>query len=193
MPKRIVKRRPWEVESEALVVTPAMERRVKKMLCRQASKELAELDAASSADEAFYLLPIAANAAYNLRQFEDAEKLARRLLATAEEFKDNWNYGNALHSAHTVLGLLAIRRGDTQLAAEELRASGAVRGSPQLGSFGPTMRLAKELLMIGQTTAVLDYLEQCRVFWKSGGLWLSIWEKKIRRGAMPNFFMNLHR
>ena len=174
-------------------VTPAMERRIQKAVLQRAENKLSELADASTDEEAFYALPSAASAAYYLGLFEEAERLARRSITLAEQFKENWNYGNALHVGHTVLGLLALRSKSTQQAVEALHASGSVSGSPQLGSFGPTMLLARELLKAGQTKSVLAYFEQCRYFWKSGSLWLSLWEKKVKRGAMPNFFMNLYR
>jgi hypothetical protein len=125
-------------------------------------------------------------AAFNLNKYPEAGELARRTLKIAESFKDDWNYGNAIHYGHTVLGLLALRNGEVQLAVTELRESGNTLGSPQLGSFGPTMRLAKELLEHGRSQDVLEFLLQCQSFWKSGGRWLSIWEKKITRGVVPN-------
>jgi tetratricopeptide (TPR) repeat protein len=193
MPKRHVKKVSWEVESERLVVKPAMERRIRKAVLQRAEKELSELADASTDEDAFYALPNAASAAYHLGLFKEAERHARRSITLAEQFKDNWNYSNALHAGHTALGLLALRSKSIQQAVEALRASGSVRGSPQLGSFGPTMQLARELLKAGESESVLAYFEQCRSFWKSGSLWLSIWEKKVKRGAMPNFFMNLYR
>ena len=193
MPIRRVKQVSWEVESERMVVTPAMERRMRKAVLQRAEKELSELANASTDEEAFYSLPSAASAAYYLGLLEEAERLARRSIELAERFKDNWNYSNALHAGHTVLGLLALRNKSTKQAVEELHASGSVRGSAQLGSFGPTMQLARELLKAGESESVLAYFEQCRSFWKSGTLWLSIWEKKVKRGAMPNFVMNLYR
>ena len=71
--------------------------------------------------------------------------------------------------------------------------SGDTPGSPQLNSFGPSMRLARELLRSGESEAVLAYFAQCRRFWKMGQTWLNIWERKVARGAIPTFFMQLHR
>ena len=110
----------------------------------------------------------------------------------ASLFEENWNAGNALFAGHTVLGLLALRRGDVELAIQELRTSAKNRDSPQLRSFGPTMRLAKELLELGKTEEVIAFLHHCLAFWKMGSLWVEVWEKKIRRGLVPNFFMSLH-
>ena len=128
-------------------------------------------------------------AAYHLGEFTLAREIAEGALSLAESFKDNWNYGNALHYGHTVLGLLALRSGDTAVASAELIASGEVPGSPQLGSFGPSMRLARELLKVGCKEPVVLYFHLCRAFWKMGDIWLDLWEKKVARGAIPLFIM----
>lgn len=128
-------------------------------------------------------------AAYLLGDFDLASELASEALHLAEAFKGNWNYGNALHFAHTVRGLLALQAGDRELASTELLLSGETAGSPQLNSFGPSMRLARELLKAGESASVLRNLQLCRGFWKMGEPWLSMWEKKIARGAVPTFYM----
>jgi hypothetical protein len=107
-------------------------------------------------------------------------------------FPKDWNYGNAIHLGHTVLGLLALREGDVNVAIEELRKSGETPGSPQLNTFGPTMQLAKELLKAGHTAPVLGYLKQCRSFWHMGSTWLDLWESKALSGRVPNFFQRCY-
>jgi hypothetical protein len=126
-----------------------------------------------------------------LERYPLAADLAAKSLEMAASFRGDWNYGNAIHAGHAVLGLLALRDGDTQRAVQELHKAGATPGSPQLDSFGPSMQLAKQLLRAGEAAAVLSYLEQCRAFWKMGDTWLTIWEEKIRAGDVPNFFMHL--
>lgn len=193
MPKRTVKRVCWELESERTKLTPAMERRIFKSVVTRSEKVLREFTELTEEEKLFYEIPTAALAAYNLQRYSEAAELARRSIALAESFKDNWNYANAIHYGHTVLGLLALRENNPQGAIEQLHASSHASGSPQLGSFGPLMQLAKELLKQGQAEQVLIFLHQCRTFWKMGDSWISIWEKKIARGAIPNFFMNLYR
>jgi tetratricopeptide (TPR) repeat protein len=188
MPKRRVKRVSWERESENMVVTTSMARRTRTRHIAAAPEALAEYRSAQSPEDQFYTLPRAALAAYDLSQFEEAGFLASQALELAPSFEDNWNYANAMHTGHTVLGLLALHCGNQVAAIAELHASGAVRGSPQLASFGPSMRLAKALLLQGASTEVLEYLGQCRKFWEHGSEWLRIWEQKIQRGAVPNFF-----
>ncbi len=146
--------------------------------------------AAVSDADAFTHLPAASAAAFHLGRFADAKAFAERALALASVFEKDWNYGNALHLGHTVLGLLALHDGDQSSALRELRASGQAPGSPQLNTFGPTMHLARELLKLGHVEPALAYLEQCRTFWKNGGVWIDLWQRKIREGGVPNFFKN---
>lgn len=192
MPKRRVKRVGWEVESERLLMKPSMERRMRKARLARAAGSLSEWESATSQEEAFYAIADAALAAYDMEKFSDAEAIAQKALELAPLFGKNWNVGNALFAGHTVLGLLALRRGDVEQAIQELHESAKNPGSPQLGSFGPTMRLAKELLKRGETEAVIAFLHQCLAFWTMGHAWVAVWEKKIRRGLIPHFMMNLH-
>jgi hypothetical protein len=193
MPKRVVKRYRFEAETERRPLTPALDRRLLKVATERALKELREWHEAVEEIDRFYAAPKAAMAAYTLSDYALARELANTALSLAPSYKDNWNYGNAVHFAHTVLGLLALSTGDVRGAAEQLRLSADTPGSPQLNSFGPSMRLARDLLRSGESAAVLAYFEQCRRFWKMGQTWLSIWEKKVARGALPSFFMQLYR
>ncbi len=70
-------------------------------------------------------------------------------------------------------------------------ASAETPGSPQLNSFGPSMRLAKELLAVGEKDAVIEFLDRCRSFWKSGQDRLDSWTETLKGGGTPNFGSNL--
>jgi hypothetical protein len=120
-----------------------------------------------------------------------AAAYAEELLDAAAKHPSDWNYGNALHDGHTVLGLLALRQGEVAKAREQLLASASTPGSPQLRSFGPTMRLAKELLEKGEKDAVLEYLTLCRNFWATGAINLSAWSEAVRDGRTPDFGLSL--
>jgi tetratricopeptide (TPR) repeat protein len=183
----------FEAASEAMVLTPEQEAELKAIVVARAPEELAEVDAAKSEEELFYALPRAAVAAFLIERYDYANELAGKALALAPSYERNWNFGNAIHFAHTVLGLIALHNDDLANAVCELGKAGATPGSPQLDSFGPTMQLAKALLRQGESKAVLAYLNQCRSFWKMGGVWLDLWEQKIRSGVVPNFFMHCYR
>lgn len=176
--------------SEEMELTSELVNTLKTAALNEAQNSLEKLGVATSDEETFCALPRAAFAAFNLGQFDEAERLAEVTLTLAERFKNSWNFGNALHSAHSILGLLALKHDDRPGAIEALHASGATPGSPQLNSFGPTMQLAIALLEVGERDAVLRYLDQCSAFWKLGSSSLAIWRRKIMAGEMPNFFQH---
>ncbi len=120
-----------------------------------------------------------------------AAVLARELLTLADDYKNDWNYGNAVHQAHLVLGRVALASGDVATAREELLLAGRTPGSPQLLSFGPSMRLALELLRAGERGAVLEYFGLCRRFWQLGAERLAEWTTEVERDREPSFGANL--
>lgn len=129
--------------------------------------------------------------AYASRDRPTVRRLAQEYLQAAERNPDSLNYGNAIHQANTVLGLLELEGGSVHLAEQFLVAAADTPGSAQLTGFGPNMLLAKKLLEAGRPTVVLKYLDRCGKFWKLsfGRLWM--WKLDIRRGRTPNFGANL--
>jgi tetratricopeptide (TPR) repeat protein len=174
---------PFSAEEELAILQIALDR---------APAKLEKLAAANGDAEAFVHLPAAAAAAFHLGRFAEAKAYAERCLALAPLFQENWNYGNAVHIGHTVLGLIALNDCEEATAIAELVDSGNTPGSPQLNTFGPTMQLAKALLRAGHVEPVLGYLNQCRAFWEMGSTWLNLWERKVREGFVPNFFQHSH-
>lgn len=181
----------YEAESEREPLTPEQDLALKRIISARASEALAKFQDATTDVDRFYALPDAALAAIHLERYPLAADLAAKSLEASSSFRSDWNYGNAVHAGHTVLGLVALHEGNIQRAVHELHEAGATPGSPQLDSFGPSMSLAKALLRAGESEAVLAYLGQCRAFWKMGEPWLTIWENKIRAGGVPNFFFHL--
>lgn len=145
----------------------------------------------SNSKERFYGLDDLALDALEAGDAEKAARYASELLQIASQFKDNWNYGNAVHKGNIVLGRVALRRGDVPGARQHLLAAGETPGSPQLDSFGPNMTLAKELLEKGEREAVLAYLQSCTKFWKMGGDRLQGWIAMLKGGGTPDFTQNL--
>jgi len=139
------------------------------------SKSFSKWENATSQEEAFYAVAAAAFAAYDLGHLSEAEDIAHRAIQLASLFEGNWNVGNALFAGNTVLGLLALRRGDVELAIQALHTSAKNPSSPQLGSVGPTMRLAKELVDLGKREEVIALLHQCLAFWEIGAPWVEVW------------------
>ena len=141
--------------------------------------------------QTFYGLASLAVSALEAGETAKAQQYAAELLQSAEKFKSNWNYGNAVHKGNIVLGRIALGRGDLEGAKEHLLAAGQTPGSPQLDSFGPNMTLAKELLEKGEREAVLTYLQSCGKFWKMDRGSLQDWTATIKGGGTPDFGANL--
>lgn len=150
--------------------------------------------------ERAYAMPLASRStlltslpatAFDAGDIPKARAYAEQLLNEASRQGDGWNYGNAIHKGNLILGRIAVREGRVADAVTFLRASGETPGSPQLNSFGPNMSLARDLLMRGETAAVLAYFELCRVFWKMGGSHLDAWSTQVQAGAIPDFGANL--
>jgi tetratricopeptide (TPR) repeat protein len=145
-----------------------------------------------SGSDFFYALADLAKKAFNAGQIDKAESYANRLLKEAPQYRDDWNYWNAIFFGNFVLGRVAVSRGDIKLADRYLLASGKTPGSPQLDSFGPNMTLAKELLAKGESESVLQYMELCKKFWEGEEQKLDEWRQAIRNGKTPDFGANLN-
>jgi hypothetical protein len=113
------------------------------------------------------------------------------LLKTARTRSGQWDKGNLIHHGHLIRGHVVLRAGDDDEATEHLLAAGRTKGSPQLDSFGPNMTLAKALLERAQRQAVLEYFRECAVFWTSGIERLSLWQRTVEEGGIPDFGPNL--
>jgi hypothetical protein len=139
----------------------------------------------------FLTLATRARRAADRGRYERAGSLARDLLELAEQYQHDWNYGNALHNAHLVLGRVALAAQDLADARAELLLAGQTPGSPQLNSFGPDMSLARDLLRAGQRDVVLQYFDLCRRFWEMGGDQLDAWAADVAQGREPQFGASL--
>ena len=145
-------------------------------------------------DEArFHGLRDTAKAAFELGKIDEARRDAQALLDLAPQFPHNWNYGNAIHDGHMVLGRIAARAGDLTAAKRELLEAGRTPGSPQLGSYGPSMSLAKDLLERNEAATVVEYFGLCGAFWDGepvGGkasTKLESWTRIAKAGEIPDF------
>jgi len=129
-------------------------------------------------------LPLAAKLAYEAGDYAKAEAYAQEVLAAADR-EPKWPQGTARHYGHSVLGLMALRDGRVEEAKEHLRLSGLVAEDGTLGSFGPDVLLARELLQRGEKAAVLAFLEACRAFWSGENGRLALWKQMIEEGKQP--------
>ncbi len=155
------------------------------------TKALERLSAAPDEIHRFFALPDVAKAAFETHRPDEARKFAHELLELAGRHQDLWNYGNAVHDGHMVLGRIAPQEGDAATAERELLEAGKTPGSPQLNSFGPNMSLAKDLIKQKRTDAVVEYFDLCSKFWKLERGRLRRWTVLARGGEMPDFGANL--
>jgi tetratricopeptide (TPR) repeat protein len=155
------------------------------------AKATEELRAADNELLRFYALNGAAKAAFEVGKVDEAKELAQSALDLAPKYRDDWNYGNAIHDGHMVLGRVALKSGDVEVAKRELLLAGATPGSPQLDSFGPNMSLAKDLLEQKQTDTVVEYFTLCAKFWDLERGNLMRWSVLAKAGEMPDFGANL--
>ena len=102
-----------------------------------------DLNAAHNEEERFYGLNRAAKIALAAGKTEEARQLATELMRLLPQYRDNWNYGNAVQDANQVLGRIALQEGDVAEAKKYLLASAESKGSPQLNSFGPNIAVGE--------------------------------------------------
>jgi hypothetical protein len=155
------------------------------------AKATQELNAAENQLHRFYAPTQAAKAAFEVGKVDEARQHAEAVLDLAPQYRDDWNYGNAIHDGHMVLGRVALKSGDVETAKRELLLAGATPGSPQLDSFGPNMSLAKDLLEKKQADTVVEYFTLCAKFWDLERGNLKRWGTLAKAGEMPDFGANL--
>ena len=99
------------------------------------------------------------------------------------------------HDANTILGRIALRKGDIKEASAQLLASAHVSGTLVLESFGPNMMLARELLDKGESKSVLECFKLCDSFWaypaNVPNHQLVNWTREVEAGKTPDFRPNL--
>jgi len=154
-------------------------------------EKLESLMAEGNEYEKYVILGPAAKAALSSKNFEKADLYSKKLLKIAPKYQDGWNYGNAIHDGHLVLGRIAVKNGDLEKAKEHLLMAGKTPGSPQLKNFGPNMSLANDLLEAGEEKAVIEYFKECKKFWERNDGRLDSWIASIKGGGKPYFGTNL--
>ena len=136
------------------------------------------------------LLPRMARAAFAAGEWARAEGFANEALEAAK-YGVFWWTGDAIHQGNIILGRLALRESKMDAAKSYLLAAGRTPGGSSLGSLGPSMALAKDLLDRGETATVLEYLESCGQFWTANRGKLAEWTVLVRAGLKPDFGPNL--
>lgn len=142
-----------------------------------------------------------ARAAFEAGHNDEARAYAEQALATAAESRyinarpvsfEAEAYGDATMQANTVLGHLALLRGDTAEAEKYLLLSGQFQHG-MASVWGPMMTLALELLRRHRQDVVLQFLGECSQFWRDDCQHgqLENWTATIRNGKIPDFGANL--
>jgi hypothetical protein len=162
---------------------------------QQAAAKLAKqeesLKTTTGEKERFYLTTELATMALAAGETAKATFYSQSLLEQAPAMHGDWNYGNAIHVAHLVLGEIALNAGDVPSAKNHLLAAANIPGSPQLDSFGPNMRLANQLLAKGERDVVVQYFDLCATFWERQFSQLEAWKGIVLKGGEPRFGANL--
>jgi hypothetical protein len=143
------------------------------------------------AEDKFHMTREITPLAFNAGDPVKAGMYAKDLLIQAESMKDDWDYGNAVHTANLVLGRIALAAGDIDEAKRLLLLAGKTPGSPQLESFGPDMLFAKELLEKGEKDVVIQYFTLCSAFWKMDDGKLAQWKTEVQDNEIPDFGPNV--
>ena len=93
-----------------------------------------------------------------------ADELYEQIHQSEREGADGSNYGNLVHDANIIKGLVCLAEGHADAAGAALVAAGMTPGSPTLDSSGPDLTLAWKLLDVNGE-AVLSYLRSVSRFW----------------------------
>ena len=89
------------------------------------------------------------------------------------------------HWGHTVLGLLAARRGDLDAAVTHLLGSANIRPDYRLSSYGPSLDLVREICTRGRWEDGLEYLHRWEKIWNDPrvGEWIAALNERRLPGA----------
>jgi hypothetical protein len=143
-------------------------------------------------EETYVEIAYATADAYRDNRLDDLNFLLEQwIILTIDEYSGH--YGDALYMRHTYNGLLALDKGDIQLAKRELLLSGKSPKAGGISTLGPNMSLAKRLLEAGEQETVLRFMEYCKGFWFFPfRLFFSRkWKGDILAGKMPKFKTHL--
>lgn len=147
--------------------------------------ELLEIILNEDAYSRWAWLDDAAELAYEIEDYDKAKSYSIESLSLSSNYKSDWNYGNSIHNSNMVLGRLSLRNGNMEKAKEHLLESAKSEGSPQLDTFGPSLKLADELLIAGEKDVVLRYLTSISSFWEMDNGCINDWIIQIENNQEP--------
>lgn len=133
----------------------------------------------------FIYLSEMASIALDINKNEEASMYASELLKFARAFRQNMNYGNAIHNANIVLGHVALNHGNISDAKRFLIKASKTPGSEELSLNGPDTTLAKKLAEAGEIETVIQYLSLCKDFWKHENGRIDQWIASLQNNKLP--------
>jgi hypothetical protein len=139
-----------------------------------------------SAQGRYARLPYLAEAAVEAGDSEKARAYARELLERSSSMRDTYPpYGDAHHTAHVVLGRVALWAKDVAGASKHLVIAGKAAAAEEHSFSQPALEFAAELLEAGAGEAVAEYLTHAKVFEPNDAKKFEGWIDQIRRGEKP--------
>ncbi len=110
---------------------------------------------------------------------------ADEILRLAPTNAGNRHWRDYVHQAHIARGHAALLRNDVAAAGAELLEAGRIgsEDAPVLRSFGPDFALVRALFALGETAAVLAYLDECERFWNPARI--KRWRERFAKGEKP--------
>lgn len=124
------------------------------------------LESLKHEDESKWLEPYLLSDLYIAGQKDRAFAACNNMLYLVKEKSRQKRDGDIINTAHTVLGLIALDDNDVELAKHHLHLSSQGASSPVNCSFGPMLDLASAFIDRGDRQAAIDYLQECKAFWK---------------------------
>jgi hypothetical protein len=155
---------------------------LKESRCLKATED------ASGSPNSYPLLKYAAETCFWSGNYAQSKIFTLLIKENLDGFNDDTTRGQMFHDYYTLMGRHLLREERVEEANQHLLQSIQVQPSPVMGSFGPNMDLAMDLLKAGETATVLEYLEGCAGFWKDEPI--RIWTQKIKAGRIP--ILNQH-
>ena len=140
-------------------------------LLRQAEEE-------SRASSAVSDWPEQGDAFWRRAARERLDRTTTRDLATARS-----DHAFHKHHGHTLLGLVACRQGRVDDAAQHLLASGDLTPDYRLSAYGPSLRLIRALLNVGEWECGLDFLRAWKGMWDDSRI--DEWIASVERFQSP--------
>ncbi len=181
----------FEEEMEDAPLTKEEEEKFFFAQVPQYEKEVFEFRGAEDIGERYSAITRAAKAAYMLGLFSEARQWFEEMTELLRLVPKDWNYGNIIYYQNWIFGMFAFDAGNMDEAKHYLALAASTVGSPQLNSFGPNMKLARNLLKSGEVKVFLDFLDKIEIFWKHGKPWINVWRNKVNQGLIPNCIMHM--